>query len=70
MCHVKIYQSFKGLKKSGQRTLTQENGTICLDSNVIPQVAQAWYESLYGKNRVWNLDEINEVKAIKVINKV
>ena len=35
-----------------------------------PQVAQALYESLYGKNRVWNLDEINEVKAIKVINKV
>ena len=27
-------------------------------------------ESLYGKNRVSNLDEINEVKAIKVINKV
>ena len=28
------------------------------------------WESLYGKNRVWNLDEINEVKAIKVVNKV
>ena len=28
------------------------------------------WEFVYGKNRVWNLDEINEVKAIKVVNKV
>ena len=32
--------------------------------HVFPQVAQALYESWYEKNRVWNLDEITEVKAM------